>query len=51
MIAMIAVVSLTGVVSWMVANELIAVADNLPSYSENIHKAKSSVSRRPPQER
>jgi predicted PurR-regulated permease PerM len=37
MIAMIAVFALAGVVSWMVANELIAVADNLPSYSQNIH--------------
>lgn len=37
MIVMIAVVATAGVVSWMVANELIDVVDNLPSYSENIH--------------
>jgi predicted PurR-regulated permease PerM len=37
MIAMAVVVALTGIVSWMVANELIEVVDNLPSYSQNIH--------------
>jgi len=37
MIVMVSVVSLTGVVSWMVANELIDVVDHLPSYGENIH--------------
>jgi len=37
MIVMVAVITLAGVVSWMVANELIAVVDNLPGYSENIH--------------
>jgi predicted PurR-regulated permease PerM len=35
--AMVFVVALGGVVSWMVVNELIAVVDNLPSYSANIH--------------
>jgi predicted PurR-regulated permease PerM len=37
MIVMVAVITLAGVVSWMVANELIDVVDNLPLYSENIH--------------
>jgi predicted PurR-regulated permease PerM len=36
-IVMVAVITLAGVVSWMVANELIDVVDNLPLYSENIH--------------
>ena len=36
-IVMIAIVSLAGVVSWMVGNQLIDVVDHLPSYSENIH--------------
>jgi predicted PurR-regulated permease PerM len=35
-IVMIAVVGLTGVVSWMVGNQLIDVINNLPSYSANI---------------
>jgi predicted PurR-regulated permease PerM len=34
---MVSIVALAGVVSWMVANELIDVVDHLPSYSENIH--------------
>ena len=34
---MAAVISLAGAVSWMVANELIDVVDNLPLYSQNIH--------------
>jgi len=37
MIVMVAVVASTAGVSWMVANQLIDVADNVPSYSENIH--------------
>jgi predicted PurR-regulated permease PerM len=37
MIVMVAVITLAGLVSWMVANELIEVVDNLPLYSENIH--------------
>jgi predicted PurR-regulated permease PerM len=36
-IVMVFVITLAGVVSWMVANELIDVVDNLPSYSANIH--------------
>jgi predicted PurR-regulated permease PerM len=37
MIVMIAVVAFAGVVSWMVANQLIDVAEHLPAYRENIH--------------
>ena len=37
MIVMVALVASTGGVSWMVANQLIEVADHLPAYSENIH--------------
>ncbi len=36
-IVMVAMLTLTGVVSWMVANELIDVVDHLPTYGENIH--------------
>jgi len=36
-VVMVAVVAFTGGVSWMVANQLIDVADNFPSYNENIH--------------
>jgi predicted PurR-regulated permease PerM len=36
-IVMVSVVTLAGLVSWMVANELIDVVDHLPSYGENIH--------------
>jgi predicted PurR-regulated permease PerM len=38
MIVMVSIVTLTGGVSWMVANELIDVVDHLPAYSDNIHK-------------
>jgi predicted PurR-regulated permease PerM len=34
---MVAAVACTAGVSWMVANQLIDVADHLPAYSENIH--------------
>jgi predicted PurR-regulated permease PerM len=37
MIVMIGVVAFAGVLSWMVANELIEVVDHLPAYSENIN--------------
>jgi predicted PurR-regulated permease PerM len=37
MIVMLLAASLAGLVSWMVANQLIDVVDHLPSYSENIH--------------
>jgi predicted PurR-regulated permease PerM len=37
MVVMIAVVASTAAVSWMVANQLIDVADHLPAYRENIH--------------
>ena len=37
LIVMIAVVASTAAVSWMVANQLIDVADHLPAYRENIH--------------
>jgi predicted PurR-regulated permease PerM len=37
MIVMIGVVACAGVLSWMVANELIDVVDHLPAYSENIN--------------
>jgi predicted PurR-regulated permease PerM len=36
-IVMVAAVASTAGVSWMVANQLIDVADHLPAYSENIH--------------
>lgn len=36
-IVMTAILTLAGVVSWMVANELIDVVDHLPTYGENIH--------------
>jgi predicted PurR-regulated permease PerM len=36
-IVMAAVVASTAGVGWMVANQLVDVADHLPSYSENIH--------------
>jgi predicted PurR-regulated permease PerM len=36
-IVMVAILALAGVVSWMVANELIDVVDHLPTYGENIH--------------
>ncbi len=37
MLVMTAVLAFTGVVGWMVANQLVDVVDNLPSYRENIH--------------
>jgi predicted PurR-regulated permease PerM len=37
MVVMVFVVTLTGLVSWMVVTELVDVVDNLPSYSQNIH--------------
>ena len=36
-IVMITVVAMTCAVGWMVANQLVDVVNNLPSYSENIH--------------
>jgi predicted PurR-regulated permease PerM len=36
-IVMVAILTMAGVVSWMVANELIDVVDHLPTYGENIH--------------
>jgi predicted PurR-regulated permease PerM len=36
-IVMVTMLTFTGVVSWMVANELIDVVDHLPTYGENIH--------------
>ncbi len=37
MIVMTAVLAFTGAVGWMVANQLIDVADHLPAYRSNIH--------------
>jgi predicted PurR-regulated permease PerM len=37
LIVVAAVIALTGVVSWMVANELLDVVDHLAAYQENIH--------------
>src|ERR1700722_17449565 len=37
MLVMIAMITLAGGVSWMVANEMIDVVDHLASYGENIH--------------
>jgi len=36
-IVMVGVIACTAGIGWMVANQLVDVADHLPSYSENIH--------------